>query len=448
MSFKPFIVLLLVFCLPGCATQGSTLYQKKPGFYTYILGDVRGSHIDTELQADVYVAPASCQKVITALLAYKSLGGDYRYETKLYVSRKTTPQGPVIQNAWIQFSGDPTLSSEHLLRLLRPLKNRKIHGALILDASFFQTPPYTTNIMVHDLGSQYAQPVSSMNVDHNLITITAKPSTSGKIVHLKNDLGYAFDSSLSTSIDPSAITLAWNGSRIQAKGTMNTQDAERIFQVSPIDMDAYVRRKIARILKKLHIQAKICIIHQQTSFPKQRKPLNTIQSDTLEHILKPALKVSDNLVFDSLYLTLVRKHAEKPMKDWNEGDTTIKTLIQDYFGVSMHNALFVDGSGLSRYNRLQPRALFELLKKAYTMKPFLEAMPSPNEANSTLAKRAMLPSTLKAKTGNILGITCLCGYGTRYKKPKAFVIITHSFAPPLNTSLEVIDKWVAYYLGK
>ena len=427
MSLRCYSPLLILLLLTGCSTEyRDRLYKQKPAFYAYILGDLQGRYINTEHYADVYATPASCQKVITALLAYKALGVDYRYQTKLYATKK---EG-VLHDVFIQFSGDPTLSTEALVELLKPLKNKTIHGSFILDASLFKTPPYSTNIMGYDKGSQYAQPVSAINIDKNLITVFAQSTSLGKAARLRNDAGYGIDSLVKTSSDPSSIKLQWKGQRIQAKGSINPQDTPLLLEISPEEIDPYVRHKIQNVLKRLKIKARLCIVHDSIELPVKARLLKTIESETLGIIIPPALKVSDNFLFDSLYLSLIQKHSPNPIEDWHEGDPVIKDLIKHHFDMDVNKALFVDGSGLSRHNRIQPRQIFEILQKGYATKVFVEALPSPGEKNTTLEKRNTLPPNLQAKTGSLFGINCLCGYGTQGRKPRAFVIITNSFAPP------------------
>jgi D-alanyl-D-alanine carboxypeptidase/D-alanyl-D-alanine-endopeptidase (penicillin-binding protein 4) len=156
-------VLGLLF-LSGClSTHQRLLYDKKPAFYSYIVGGVHRDNSLLEHETDVYITPASCQKTITALLAYKALGSDYRYETKLSLTTK---------DVIITFSGDPTLRSEHVLKLLGALKSKSITGKIILDASVFKTPAYSRNIIIDDMGTRYSRPVSSANIDQNLISVT------------------------------------------------------------------------------------------------------------------------------------------------------------------------------------------------------------------------------------------------------------------------------------
>ena len=85
--------------------------------------------------------PASVMKLVTTAAALDLLGPDYRWITRVYA------QGPIVGDVLngdliIQGSGDPRLAHEDLARLLRRLRSlgvREIHGDLVLDRSLFQT---------------------------------------------------------------------------------------------------------------------------------------------------------------------------------------------------------------------------------------------------------------------------------------------------------------------
>lgn len=189
------------------------------------------------------------------------------------------------------------------------------------------------------------------------------------------------------------------------------------------------------------------IVNEEPTPNKNAELIATHQSENLVAILPSALQKSDNLVFDSLYLTIIHKENPASIKKWEDGDKVFKTLIKQHFNLTMEKALFVDGSGLSRYNRIQPRQLFELLQCGYGVKEFVNALPIPGQVNSSLEKRRTLPKGIKAKTGVMSGIDGLCGYSTKDLPPKAFVIIANSFAPTISETNVVLDNFVNYYLG-
>ena len=433
-----------LFLMSGCVSNhAKLLYNKKPAFYSYIFGDIESTHVSAQHDADVYTAIASCQKTIFALLAYKTLGINYQYETKLYITKKNNK----IHDIVISFAGDPTLKAEDLLRLLRPISEVVITGKILLDASFFKTPSLSPNIMIDDIGTDYAQPVSSINIDKNLINITVRPNKVGKLALIANDSEYSINSDVTTTLDPSSVKLSIRNNRIQANGNINSKDASLELKISPVDFDYFILHKIKNVLKRANIKGKVAIVRDQLQLPKKLILINTIKSDDLKSIIPFAIKQSDNLVFDSLYLKIIHSQNIYDIKTWNDGDKITKELIRKYFNIDMVDSLFVDGSGLSRYNRTQPRKLFALLKQGYYINEFVTALPSPGEPNSTLAKRTNLLKYIKAKTGNMSGISCLCGYSVD-SHPKAFIIIANSFAPPAKEMFSVLDNFINHCVKK
>jgi len=426
-----FYVCCLLF-LNGCTTAYQKLIEQKPAFYAYIVGDVEAENASQEHNADVYITPASCQKTVTALLAYKTLGGDYVYETKLAITKAG--------DAVVTFSGDPTLRSEDLLKMLAALPRNHFAGKIILDGSAFQTPPYSRNIIIDDMATSYARPVSAANIDGNLITVTVTPGMFAQPATIENDGGYQIDNQVVTG-EKSAITLSWSNERIKASGTIGIRDQHLKLKMSPENLDGYIANKFKNILKQAKLNAEVVIV--KDSHPGDAHVVSTHQSEPLSTIIPPALKISDNFVFDALYLKIITKESAAPILKWEEGDAAIKALIKTHFNVDMDKALFVDGSGLSRYNRIQPRQLFKLLQKAYVVKEFVVALACTGEENTTLKNRTTLPSGIRAKTGTMCGINCLCGYNVSDSTPQAFVIGGHNFAPPLSDIHPILDGFIA-----
>ena len=431
------LVLFLVNCT---STNQELLYDKKPAFYTYIIGDTDNPNSQIKKDADVFIAPASCQKVVTALLAYKILGKDYRYTTKLW----TIKQNNRIEDVIIEFSGDPTLRSEDLIKLLESMEGMHINGKIILDNSAFNTPSQSPNRMIDDIGVWYAQPVSAMNLDENLVSITVTPNTLFKPALISNNAGYLV-SGITTSFEKSTLKLVCDGEKINAEGTINITDKPLKLTISPIDINGFILNKIKQILKTKNITGKVFI--QSAKELKQKATLvATHVSPPLNVFLPPALQKSDNFVFDTLYLSIIHSQDPDSIKKWEDGDKVIKALIKQHFGLTMDKALFIDGSGLSRYNRVQPRQLFELLQKGFSVKEFVKALPFPGQPKSMLEKRVTLPDFVKAKTGSMSGISGLCGYVCS-EQPKTFVIIANSFAPTIAETNRVIDDFLNYQLN-
>jgi len=441
MNLKLYFVIILSVLVTGCTSPHyKELYKKKPGFYSYIIGDVQNAYIYKEYASEVYATPASCQKIVTSLVAFKTLSPEYKYNTVLLINKK----GKLIQDVIIKFSGDPTLTSQQLINILQPLRNSRINGYIILDSSIFKVSPYSPNLMIDDIGRSYSTPVSSMNIDRNLISIKVIPSKLGEFAKISTDLGYNIHSNVITNNQPSSIQLSWNSEIIRAIGNINEHDSLVELKLSPQDHDEYVVKKIRAALKMLNIRSKIKIIHDASQIKGSFKLINQIESIPLAEIIKPAMKSSDNLVFDSIYLTIINYNSNQEITDWAEGDPIIKQLIKQHFGIDAKDSLFIDGSGLSRYNRVQPIILFSLLKKAYTIPEFVAALPKAGEENSTLKNRPKLSKDIIAKTGGMSGVSCLCGYNLKQPRhKKVFVLMANSFAPLNKDLFEVIDNFIS-----
>jgi len=75
----------------------------------YVINTTTGN-IVTEVNTEIGVAPASCQKVITASTAFELLGHDYSYKTTLAYTGNIV-NGVLNGDLIIKGSGDPTLGS-------------------------------------------------------------------------------------------------------------------------------------------------------------------------------------------------------------------------------------------------------------------------------------------------------------------------------------------------
>lgn len=423
----------------------TALYNTKPASYAYIIGDTLSHTIDSKYASDSYITPASCQKVITALLAYKVLGEDYRYQTKL----NTTKSEGHLEDIIITFSGDPTLTSGTLEQLLSPLQGSSIQGNIILDASAYQIPPHSPHKMVEDIGTWYGQPVSSMVIDQNTIHVKIQVPPQGNLTQITTDVGYKIYGNVQVNNSPSDVRLTWDEGKLIASGTVNSNDSLLEYKLSPPLLDPYIKIKVSKVLDRLGIQKKqkdILIIKDKNELPTTMTLVHAINSEPLGQFLPPALKISDNLVFDSLYLSLIHRDTAAGIEEWQQGDPIIKKLLKKHFDLDMLSALFVDGSGLSRYNRIQPQQLFFLLQKGYKIPSFVKALAKPGEINSSLANRPSLPPSVLAKTGEMTGICCLCGYGVKEGTPKTFVLAANNFAPPSADIYYVFDEFMTNYL--
>lgn len=411
------LTIILLFII-GCAPNHyKLLYKQKPAFYSYVISS-QEKKID--YNPDVYITPASCQKTITAILANKTLTYDYQYKTDLYQRGN---------DIIIKFSGDPVFTSENMIQLLEPLKNKKIKGKIIFDNSLYKTSHHSHNIMVDDIGTYYAPPISAIILDGNIVNIKVKASKDGELADISNDTGYKIESIITTNKQPTNIKLSWENGKIKAIGNININETKEI-KLSPPELNPYILLKSENILNYLNIRGTITIKKELFEY-SNAKLINSVKTAPLKEYLGKALYTSDNLIFDSIYLKIIHNYSND-IKEWEDGYSIIKSLIQAYLGVDLEEALLVDGSGLSRYNRIKTKSLHSILDKAFSIKEFVNAMPQKELSNGR---------TIKVKTGSMSGIACLAGY---HSEPAgSFVIISNSFSPPLSEIFDIEYNFLA-----
>lgn len=418
-------LILISFFLSHYGVADNNLYKQEPALYSYIIGSLNNKKIEAEDNSEIYTIPASCLKVVTSLLAYKVLGSEFSYQTVLYKSK---------DDYVIRFSGDPSLTSEKLKQLLEPLKGQKF-DRLILDNSLFIIHPHSVNNVIADKGTKNSRPISAMVIDKNFIHLKITPSNA------ENDAGYQINSELSTGEEPTSVVALWDKDVIKLKGSVNNKSKIINKIISPININDFAMYKVINILQSLNISATIEIVDDEINIPEDKVFIGSIVSDNIGKIIPPALESSDNMIFDILYLNILHKVQDKKIQDWGEGNIIIKKLIKEYLDVDVEKSIIVDGSGLSFYNRIKPRQLFEILRKNYSI--LVDSMPSSQYINNSwLGDKDILNEYIRAKTGSLLGFRCLCGYNTREDNPKAFVIMANSFEPLSQNINSVIAKFI------
>ena len=137
---------------------------------------------------------------------------------------------------------------------------------------------------------------------------------------------------------------------------------------------------------------------------------------TIDQILDPTMKRSDNLFAETLFYHIGAKSG-KAYADKKEAVKHIEKLIRK-LGFNPERYRIADGSGLSPYNYLSPELLIAFLRYAYKHKSIylhlLSSMPIAGE-DGTLKKRMIGTSAtgnVRAKTGTLTGVITLSGYAT------------------------------------
>ncbi|MGF1725936.1 serine-type D-Ala-D-Ala carboxypeptidase [Photobacterium nomapromontoriensis] len=367
-------------------------------------------------RADQLQPPASIQKMLTALAAKLYLNNDFQFETTL------AQRGNDIV---INFSGDPTLSRQQLSRLLGQLKKHgitTIKGNILLNGSQFngneQAPGWPWDI----LGVCYSAPSSSLSLEHNCVQgalysnqaigqLTRVNVPSHQPITVTTEATITDKEKQRDSFCELNLTTQANNNYLLS-GCLAQRDKPLPLNFAVQDTEAYISQTIASELKRLGIRHQGKIYRDDTA-------AGTIiarhHSATLNDLLNTMIKDSDNLIADNLTKTLGGRYFNQT-GNYANGTAAIKAILRDKAGINLDNAVLVDGSGLSRNNRLTANQIMEVLtyidQHDKTL-GLLDALPVSGESGTLRYRQSIrhqpLQGKIQAKSGSLYGTYNLAG---------------------------------------
>jgi D-alanyl-D-alanine carboxypeptidase/D-alanyl-D-alanine-endopeptidase (penicillin-binding protein 4) len=170
-----------------------------------------------------------------------------------------------------------------------------------------------------------------------------------------------------------------------------------------------------------------------------------VASPPLSELVAGVLGPSQNWIAEQLTLAMGARLGEGG--GWTEGVAVVERFLVEEVGLDSLDVSARDGSGLSAYNLVTPRALVRVLRymdaredaAAYTA-----AMAEPGEVDSTLEERLLdLRGRVFAKTGSISNVNSLSGYLVGNDGRRViFAILSNGSALPAETMRATIDDVV------
>jgi D-alanyl-D-alanine carboxypeptidase/D-alanyl-D-alanine-endopeptidase (penicillin-binding protein 4) len=174
----------------------------------------------------------------------------------------------------------------------------------------------------------------------------------------------------------------------------------------------------------------------RSTTPTGQVLLTRHSSMTLGQLLVPFLKLSNNSHAEAITKTLGARSTGNGT--WASGTAALRSYAARV-GISTSGMRFVDGSGLARANRLTPNQLASLLDKVQRTSwwsTFRAALPVAGTdpvrwTGGTLAMRMRgtpAAGNLRAKNGNLTGVTSLAGYVTGADGRHYVFVVISNFA--------------------
>jgi len=325
--------------------------------------------------------PASVLKLLTASAALHRLGPNYQYKTSFYLNNK--------HDLIIEGSGDPFLVSEEWTKIAQQLKKelekRKIKKirSIVLDTTLFDP-----DIIIPGLEATlnpYDARNGALVANFNTVNVRVQPDLS------------VISAEKQTPLTPLA----------EKSGKGLSVGRHRInFSQDPQMILAYVAELFQVFLEQHDIEVQEG--WSQGVRDLSSSPIYTHKnSKTLQEVIAGMMLYSNNFIANQLMLTLGVKQYGAPAT-LEKGVKALNSFLKD--DMKLDPALFhlVEGSGISRDNRIAPEVLLVLLRNFY---PYRHLLPQ--------------KEGLWVKTGTLRGVYSLEGYLPRPepKKPLYFVIM-------------------------
>jgi len=372
----------------------------------------RGTLIDSIHPDDDFI-PASTFKLIVGSASLDTFGADRRFVTTL--SSDGTREGTALHGDLIlRGGGDPTLDGKALRDAARAVARTgitRVDGALLLDDTAFRYPSalYRPGWAWDDLTYGYGAPTSALSLDENALHVTVAPGPRpGAAVVLS-----VAPQTPSLQIENRAITGSSEATdTIDAMRPWNDPNVVRIFGVIPQSAKSPDRFRVAvenpqafvgdAFLADLEANGIAVAAGIRTdATPPQVTKIWQHRSPPLATILARMWQPSDNFIAEMLFRQLGGARAERA---W------LRKV-----GIDPKTLTIVDGSGLSAYDRVTPRALVRILQydRAPQNRAIVEAALPLSGVRGTLQDRfrdPILRGKVNAKTGSVNHVRTLAGY--------------------------------------
>ncbi len=419
--------------------------------------------------ADKRFLPASNMKLFTAAIALQTLGENKTFATTVFAS--STRNGGAL---YLRGGGDPSLTIADLKQLACDVRRRGITRVsdVFADDSLFRAEGfggrYPDGWTLDDALWYYGPEASALALERNQIDITIEATKVGqaaKVTVSPQLPGFALGREISVDVQTVAAATATTtttpsiqfdrgdarsaiGAKLSVRGQIalgkTVTEGVAIPNVSRIAALAFARELRAAGIEVVgRIDARVLPPKLLAS-----TPLAHHDSAPLGVLVGRFLKKSDNL-YGEMFLRSVGVAASST-RSMTGSNTSVESVSNGVSSVGAaalgHGELLrwlrlqnvtttslrlSDGSGLSRYNLLTPRAVVELLRAvdATNQGAFYDALPIAG-VDGTLANRmkdTAAANNVRAKTGTFSIANCLSGYVTTRDNRRLAVSIMTNF---------------------
>ena len=410
--------------------------------------DATTNQVVFDNNSQIGLAPASTQKIITAVTAFELLGKNYQYKTEFGFSGAIKNR-LLRSNIIITGSGDPTFGSwrweftkedvviKKLMNIIRKLKIKSVN-AIEVDQLYWETNMIPDGWIWQDIGNYYGAGANKFNWRENQFDVILK---SGKKVgdpvaitgYNPKLYSYSLNSQLTSAPkgtgDNAYIYFPFNSTGT-IRGTIPVEENHFVISGAIPSPSKQFVLTLEDSLKKNKISSQhefFEVNGQNSRVTVDRKriiPVYTHYSPILDSIIFWFNRRSINLYGEALVRTIAFE--KQGLGRTDSGVAIVKNFWKQK-GLDADELNIYDGSGLSPLNRVTTHAQVEILKYAKKQPwftSFYESLPVING--------------IKMKSGTISDVKGFTGYYTaRDRNEYIFAFLVNNYT---GSSSELVQK--------
>ncbi|WP_374529620.1 D-alanyl-D-alanine carboxypeptidase/D-alanyl-D-alanine-endopeptidase [Novosphingobium sp.] len=459
---RALIALSLMFSAPALAEEPPLQQQVEAVLATAPQGTRFGLLVVDEngreviaINPDGRFIPASNTKLFTTAAAYAVLPGMDQpdvaggtqvalvpvraQEPNMYVG--LTPDGPLPSgpiDVWLSGRGDARMSSamdcvtDCLAALADAVaaRTKRVHD-IVGDDSFWPDQRWSQGMSWNNIGTDDGTAAGALNLDDNALSITVLPWTEGGPPAVEMPPYYKLDNQATTGPAGGKLTLAIerpvNGDVVRLYGSIPADSkgwATRVGIDDPAHYAAWIFRAMLEA-RGVKVTGKIIVNHRGVQAWDQPAPLDklgtpiSIGFPPLATLTPPPLAddvVTINKDSNNLHAQVLLRRVGDARGTGSDGWAIWELgSVLEKAGVPRTGYDFADGSGMSTYNRVSPRAVVALLRwgAAQPWGAAWRASFPVGGLDGTLTRRfkgTALEGKIWAKTGTLNATNALSGH--------------------------------------
>lgn len=395
----------------------------KNASWGFVIYDPKTKKVISSYNENSPLVPASTTKLLTTETALNMLGENYRWMTQLEYSGEIDETGTLNGNLYIVGSGDPSLGTNKAgasayRDIVADFVNgisregiKKINGDIIIQTALFKgnITSLPENVVWLE-NNNYYLPVGT--------TKEINPANEKLIVKKSNSFT---GSKKYFYVSPYAKQMVY-AEKYEGDGILTTKLP---------DAPAFLANSFKANLAKSGVAVTGKVVPKMTdAAPESRKMISIYKSPTLSDIVYYTNQRSDNGLAEALLRTVgFQKLGDQTAES---GRIVVNNHLRDV-SFDIENLNYMDGSGLSRSNKVTPisqvKYLSSLMSQKY-YKTYFDSLPIAGQTGTL--KRMFIGEgngQIFAKTGTLNKVKTLAGYiKTNSGKTLVFSLLVNNYA--------------------